>query len=158
MLIWKTIEANPEITRDGIWKLIEHAIPAGYAIRRFSKINENLAEPSARFLSAARNELLSKFLAQMLYDGRLLADGPKFEYRYSVGKKPRYHGDVAAIDLDGSKAVDHLTLAGAIRTLHAMTARANQNPRAPGPRLTMRQHEYEALQVVLAAVKNHPAN
>jgi hypothetical protein len=47
MLIWKVIEANPGITRAGIWERVEHGIPEGYALRRFhSKVGPQASGPT----------------------------------------------------------------------------------------------------------------
>lgn len=159
MLVWKAIDANPGIDRAGIWKIVEAGIPAGYALRRYVKMRGwSVAEASATDLSAARSHVLTVALNNLRKLEKVKCEGYEESRTYFTVSRPRYAGRVDAIDLDGTIAADHLSLAGAIRTLHDMIARAQPNPHAPGHRVTMRQREYEALQIVLAAVKNHPAD
>jgi len=159
MLIWKIIEANPGITRAGIWERVEHDIPAGYALRIHAACEKPIAQPSAIGLTRARGFVLTNALKQMRNRGNLTSTNEGRNRRYTAAREPSYRGHVEAIDVDGSKAADHMAVAEALRTVEKWLARAN--PDRPLGRSGRRgavlsppsRREYEALLIVAGALR-----
>jgi hypothetical protein len=123
MLIWKTINANPGITRDEIFAKIEDQIPAGWAKRRYIhayKIRGDDAV-SPRILWKSRWYVLRDTLDQMRRQGSVTRDDSG---RYTVLREiRRYKGNPDQVDHTGQAAADHLNRAYAERTVRAAVTR-----------------------------------
>jgi hypothetical protein len=149
MLIWKTIKANPGITRDELLAKIEHGIPEGYALRRYANARQSVAaNGSAATLWRARRYVLTDALAHLRHQkSAVRVDGC-----YSALSPPKYLGNPEAIDVDGSKAAEHMAVADALGTLEKAIARAKPDIPMQSPvRLTHK--EYEALVLVTRALR-----
>ena len=129
MLIWKTIDANPGITRDEIFGKIEHEIPAGWAKRRYAAMEKHrgkikaLENDPARVLILARRYVLSNTLSQMKYLGSVHREGDGYSILRAL---QRYAGNRDHIDETGTKAAEHINRAYAERTLYAAGRRLAQ--------------------------------
>jgi hypothetical protein len=150
MLIWKTIKANPGITRAELWKKVEHGIPEGYAQRMYARHGVKGWSRDGFLLhpERARNYVLMNSLRSLRRSNKIvLVDGC-----YSALKQPQYLGDPEVIDVDGNKAAEHMAMADALRTLEKAIARAKPDIPMQSPvRLTHK--EYEALVLVTRALR-----
>lgn len=63
-----------------------------------------------------------------------------------------YRGDAEAIDVDGSKAAEHMALADALRTVEKTLARANLD-RKHGPLVSLGLKEYEAVSLLVKTLR-----
>lgn len=155
MLIWKTIKANPGITRDELWTKVEDGIPPGYAMRRYAAELNAIERRTGRTpngsgvrLTQARGYVLTHVLARMRGRGSVIRKNGC----YSALKQPQYLGNPDMIDHTGTKAAEHMATADALRTLEKTIARAKPNiPHQSPVRLT--QKEYDALVVAVKALR-----
>lgn len=148
MLIWKTIKANPGITRSEIWAKVEHGIPDGYALRRWTA-----GRPHARVVAnglattRARSYVLSDVLANMQKCGNIV----KVSGCYSALRQPKYLGNPEAIDVDGSKAAEHLAVADALRVAEKAIGKPFNRDKRNG---AIRTRElYDAVTVMVKALR-----
>jgi hypothetical protein len=151
MLIWKTIKANPGITREQLWEKVEHGIPSGYALRRFGgdARDSRLAHRSASRTTRARQYVLTKSLASMTYL-RLIV---RMDGCYSALKQPQYRGNPDVVDHTGTKAAEHMAAADALRVLEKTVARAKPNIPHQSP-VHLTQKEYDALVLLVKTVRD----
>lgn len=126
MLIWKVVNANPGITRQGIWEKIEHEIPTGYALRRYA----NSQKPTQtldheQLVERARRFVLTHALGNMAVKGILgFTAGTRTMRQYvTLREIRRYNGDPDKIDATGTVAAEHLNTAYALRTARAWQRR-----------------------------------
>jgi hypothetical protein len=142
MLIWKTINANPGITREEILAKIEDQIPAGWAKRRYINYRKITVDsvPSTVILERSRRHVLADTLLHMRQLGSITRDDSG---GHTVLREiRRYSGNPEHVDHTGQVAAEHLNRAYAERTLRAAAVRIANQTR--GPRLTRK--EAEALQ------------
>lgn len=157
MLIWKVIAANPGITRQGIWEHVEHGIPEGYALRRYFVYRETSGSGGRTgggksrtprdpglLLRAARYYVLRHALRGMCRGGSIVSEIVDGDCRYAVGRELRYLGDPETIDVDGSKAAEHMAMADALRVAEKFLKRGST-------RLTLK--EREAVEIVIRALR-----
>jgi hypothetical protein len=144
MLIWKVIAANPGIDRAGLWAKVEHGIPEGYALRKYESQRNRLksqADGSAGLLRAARRRVLYQFLWNMVDLGTLTVEGAGNDRHYTVGRQPRYKGNIDAVDETGTKAGEHMALVDAWHIIADLIARCDpQRPKA-NPKVSIKQAE-----------------
>ena len=138
MLVWKVIHANPGITRQEIFARIEHQIPSGWALRRYTKQawfrrRKTSCPPAGGqevFLRRARGFILSYMLNQMCHKGSITTDGDG----YRTIRQPHYKGNPEHVDETGAKAAEHVNTAYALKTAETFAKRARQamaaNPKA----------------------------
>jgi hypothetical protein len=162
MLIWKTIKANPGITRDQLWKRVEHGIPEGYALRRYAAELKAIERRSGRTpngsgvrLTQARGYVLTHALARLRGRGSVV----RVDGCYSALRQPDYRGNLDVIDVDGTKAAEHLAVADALVTVEKWLAGANPDrPLGPSGRRggvlgPPSRKQYEALVIVARALR-----
>jgi hypothetical protein len=157
MLIWKVIEANPGITRAGIWERVEHDIPAGYALRSYAadmaKKGKSLeAVAPASKLSRARGFVLTVRLNTMRKGDSVVWEGDGPDRRYTVAQELTYHGNPDAIDETGTKAAEHMAVADALRTVEKMLAKGSTE-RKYGPAFVGGRKEYEAVTLLVRTLR-----
>jgi hypothetical protein len=160
MLVWKVIAANPGITRQGIWDHVEHSIPAGYATRLYIRCAmKSTPDAGGVDLRRARGFVLTLILQKMRTMGTVVWQGNGKERQYVAHRQPVYFGDPEMIDVDGSKAADHLTVADALRRIEGMLVRAARAKEAQkrgshsGSWVRGSQKDYDALQVLVKALR-----
>jgi hypothetical protein len=155
MLIWKVIAANPGITREEIWKRVEHSIPEGYAVRRHSVELRKRGIPSpdgsALGISKARSYILTYSLQQMRVSQAVTCEGQGKDRLYTVARELHYRGNPDAIDETGTKAGEHMAMAEALRTAEQVIARAA--PGRSGPVVCLNRKEYAALGLMVKALR-----
>lgn len=156
MLVWKVIAADPGITFDEIWERVEHGIPEGYALRRYSTsahgktIIRRGGLSSDNDLGRARRWVLRNRLWEMCRNKSIEHDGDGYRTLRDIS----YKGNADAIDETGTKAAGHMALADALRLIDKAIARANPNT-VHGPFITIRRgREADALLRIIAAVRN----
>lgn len=128
MFMWLVIEANPGITRDELWAKVETQIPAGYAKRRLLRSVKSgwvhgPAHPD-RVISAGRWYVFRVTLDQMRLSGLIVRNGDCL----TVGRRPTYYGNAAALDITNTKAGEHLNRAYARRRLYEAADRLRRQP------------------------------
>jgi hypothetical protein len=146
MLIWKTINANPGITREEIFAKVEHEIPPGWARRRYInhyKISGDRGS-SPLILERSRRYVLRDTLGQLRRDGNVSRDGSG--RLFVLREIRRYNGNPDHVDHASQAAADHLNRAYAERTLRAAVTRTANSLNA---RLTIK--ETEALRLLYGA-------
>ena len=119
MLIWKTIDTNPGITRDEIFAKISDRIDPGYAKRRYVAKNKISGDRllSPEILTRARRFVLSDCLIQMRRWGSVARDEhDRYQVMREIGF---YNGNPDHVDETDTKAADHINRAYAERTLFA---------------------------------------
>ena len=156
MLIWKVIAANPGITRAEIWRHVEHSIPDGYAIRRYSRARNVGAGPSTP--TKARSYILTDTLNSMRRNGIINGEGDGKDRQYTVVREIEYWGNADAIDETGSKAAEHMAVADALRIAEKWLSRADPDRvNRHGQRSVIlgppSRKEYEALVLVVKALR-----
>lgn len=151
MLIWKVIEANPGLSTDEIWERVEHRIPAGYALRRYATSNpskiksrQDATSSAPDLLRAARRWVLRNRLWEMRRNKSIEQVGDGYRSLRDID----YRGNAEVIDVEGSKAAEHMAMADALRTVEKMLGKVNLD-RKYGACLQVTRKEYEAI-VVLA--------
>jgi hypothetical protein len=153
MLIWKVIAANPGITREEIWKQVEHGIPDGYAKRLYARCElKSIADPGAIDLGRARSFILTLRLQNMRTMKHVTWEGGGKDRRYTAATQPVYRGNADAIDETGTKAAEHMALADALRIAEKMLARGKPGNRS-GPVVCANRREYEAVSLLVRALR-----
>jgi len=151
MLIWKTIEANPGITRDEIFAKIEHQIPAGWAKRKFATHYKITADKlsSAVILYRARSHVLGDVLKHMRYLKSVARDK---DGHYEVLREIlRYRGNPDHVDESGTKAAEQINAVYALPIAEGFVDRTE----SLGPRGKSRPtaKEWAALKRVVRAYR-----
>lgn len=154
MLIWKTIEANPGITRDEIFAKIEHQIPAGWAKRRYlhhqsRSYGAKPIAPDNLDVRRARSFMLGAALGDMRKCGSVARDAGD-GYR-TLRPIRLYKGNAEHVDETGTKAAQHLNAAYALPVVENFIARTEDL----GPRGKSRPtaKEWAAIKLVAKAYR-----
>lgn len=129
-LIWKVIDANPGITRDGVVAKVLPSVPSGWASRR--RMPED--SPGHRYktlgpqrlvsLDARKRYLIVSTLAKMV-SCRSIAKSADGGYT-TLRPLRNYKGDVDRVDETGTVAADHLNDAYALRVAETWMARESR--------------------------------
>jgi hypothetical protein len=147
MLIWKTINANPGITRDEIFVKIEDQIPAGWATRRYINVEKIHVDDASStwILRRSRRYILRDTLDQMRKHGSVNRDDSG---GHTVLREiRRYNGNPDHVDHTGQIAADHLNEAYAWRKLQA----ARKRFKPDSPRLCLTRVEARAFALIMDA-------
>ena len=156
MLIWKAIAANPGITRAELWQRVEHGIPEGYALRLYATFlrTKGRSGPngSGPDVARARGFVLSDKLKGMRRRGSVTYEGDGDDRHYFPARALDYKGDADAIEIDGSKAAEHLAVADALRTVEKMLARGDRDRKHGAPLIGTRR-DYDAVAFLVKALR-----
>jgi hypothetical protein len=150
MLIWKTIDASPGITRDEIFEKIEHEIPPGWAKRRYAVEIGRSENVESLPIMNARRYILTHTLRMMRSKHLSIICDDAGGYR-TLREIKMYRGNRDHVDETGTKAADHINAAYALPVVEKFVARTEEL----GPRGKSRPtaKEWDAIKQVARAYR-----